>query len=341
MTQSKNILIIRLSAIGDVVFSSPLIKALRHRYPDAKISWLVEPAAAPLLKNNADLDEVIIWPKGEWKKLWQQRKFLTLLGELGRLRKQLKMKQFDLAIDLQGLMKSGMWAYLSGASERIGLGSKEGSARLMTNVVARHGDDPRIGSEYYHLAIAMGLNVDTFEMDIALSEQDQSYAAEFRANGEYAVICPFTTRPQKHWLESRWPELAEQIMQQQGIPVMMLGGPADVEAAARIHAANDKIINLVGKSSLTHTAAVIQQSALLIGVDTGLTHMGIAFNVPTLALFGSTCPYSETTRDNARVLYHKMECSPCRRNPSCDGDFTCMKKLTIEEIMQNVTEVMS
>jgi len=340
MTEIKNILIIRMSAIGDVVFASPLIKALRQRYPDANISWLVEPAAASLLKNNSDLDEVIIWPKSDWKALWKQRKFITLLGELGRLRKHLKDKQFDMAIDLQGLMKSGVWAYLSGAKERVGLGSKEGSARLMTDVVTRHGDDPRIGSEYYHLALAMGLDASRFEMDIALSDEDQAYGAELRQSGEYAVICPFTTRPQKHWIESRWPELAEQIMQQTGMPVVMLGGPADVEAAVRIYEANNQIISLVGKSSLTQTASAIKHSSLLIGVDTGLTHMGIAFNVPSLALFGSTCPYSVTTRENARVLYHKMECSPCRRSPSCDGDFTCMKKLTIEEIMQNVGEVM-
>ncbi len=340
MTQQKNILIIRLSAIGDVVFCSPLIKALRRSYPDANISWLVEPAAAPLLKNNPDIDELIIWPKAEWKQLWKQRKYLTLLRALGLLRKRLKAKNFDMAIDLQGLLKSGIWALWSGAPERIGLGSKEGSARFMSRVISRQGDDPRIGSEYYHLAREMKLDVADFAMDIALSDEDVAYAAEFRHNGEYAVICPFTTRPQKHWLASRWPELVQQIMRQQGLPVIMLGGPGDVTAAAHIHNENSKIINLVGKSSLTQTAAIIKQSSLLVGVDTGLTHMGIAFNVPTLALFGSTCPYSDTTHENARVLYHKMDCSPCRRNPSCDGDFTCMKKITTEEIMQNVSEVM-
>ncbi len=339
MPQPKNILIIRLSAIGDVVFSSPLIKALRRRYPAAKISWMVEPAAAPLLKNNPDIDELIIWPKDEWKQLWKQRKYLTLLRALGLLRKRLKEKQFDLAIDLQGLLKSGIWALWSDAPVRIGLGSKEASARFMTQVISRQGDDPRIGSEYYHLAQEMKLDLDDFAMDIALSDEDEAYAAEFREKGEYAVICPFTTRPQKHWLASRWSELAQQIMAQRGVPVIMLGGPGDVAAAADIQAENDKIVNLVGKSSLTQTAAIIKQSALLIGVDTGLTHMGIAFNVPTLALFGSTCPYTDTTHENARVLYHKMECSPCRRNPSCEGDFSCMKKITVDEIMRNIREV--
>ncbi len=339
MSSAQNILIIRLSAIGDVVFASPLIKALRRRYPDANISWLVEPAAAPLLHNNPDIDEVIVWPKSEWKQLWKQRKYITLLKALGLLRKHLKAKNFDLAIDLQGLLKSGIWALWSDAPVRIGLGSKEASARFMTQVISRQGDDPRIGSEYYHLALQMKLDVGDFSMDIALSDEDEAYAAEFRSQGEYAVICPFTTRPQKHWVASRWPELARQIMAQLGVPVIMLGGPGDVAAAAPLQAANDKIINLVGKSSLTQTAAIIKQSSLLVGVDTGLTHMGIAFNVPTLALFGSTCPYRDTTRENARVLYPKMECSPCRRNPVCDGDFSCMKKITVDTVMQNIREV--
>ncbi len=337
----KNILIIRLSAIGDVVFASPLIKALRHHYPDARISWLVEPAAAPLLNNNPELDEVILWPKGEWKRLWAERKFLTLARELRLFISKLKSHDFDCAIDLQGLLKSGVWAYFSGAEQRIGLGSKEGSEKMMTRVISRQGDNPRIGSEYYALAQALGLDVSNFEMDIALSAEDDAFPARVIAPQHYAVICPFTTRPQKHWLETRWPVLAEQIESERNLPVVMLGGPADVEAAARIAAANPQIINMAGKSSLMQTAALIKHALLLVGVDTGLTHMGIAFNVPTVALFGSTCPYTDTTRENARVLYHKMDCSPCRRHPVCNGDFTCMARIEIDEIMQTLQQVMT
>ena len=337
----NNILIIRLSAIGDVVFASPLIKALRRRYPDAKISWLVEPAAAPLLKNNPELDAVILWPKGEWKQLWRKRKFLTLARELRFFISELKSHRFDCAIDLQGLLKSAVWAHFSGAEQRIGLGSKEGSEKMMTRVVSRQGDNPRIGSEYYGLAQELGLDVTNFDMDIVLSTEDEAFPVTAIEHENYAVICPFTTRPQKHWLEARWPVLAEQIEAEHKLPVVMLGGPADVEAAARIAAANPQIINMAGKSTLMQTAALIKHASLLVGVDTGLTHMGIAFNVPAVALFGSTCPYTDTTRDNARVLYHKMDCSPCRRNPTCDGDFTCMGKIEITEIMQTLQQVMT
>jgi heptosyltransferase-1 len=340
-TEPSAILIIRLSAIGDVVFASPLIKALRLSYPEAKISWLVEPAAAPLLQHNPDLDEVILWPKAEWQALWRQGKFISLWRELRALIARLKAHRFDLAIDLQGLLKSALWARFSAAPERIGLGSKEGSQRLMTQVVSRHDDSHRIGAEYLLLAREMGLDVTQFEMDIALSAEDEAFPTTVIPQQKYAVICPFTTRPQKHWVESRWPELAVQIEALLGLPVVMLGGPADQAAAARIVAANGNIIDMAGKTSLSQSAALIKHASLLVGVDTGLTHMGIAFNVPTLALFGSTCPYRDTTRANARVLYHQLECSPCRRNPTCDGDFTCMKMITVEEIMRNAREVMA
>ncbi len=335
----KNILIIRLSAIGDVVFSSPLIKSLRRSYPDAKISWLVEPPAAPLLRHNPELDQVIVWRKMAWKKLWQERKYLKLWREIRAFRQRLKSHQFDVVLDLQGLMKSTMWAVLSGAPQRIGLDPKENTDRWLTRIVRKPEDNSRIGSEYLAMAQALELDVQDFAMDIGLSAADDGYPAQTIEASQYAVICPFTTRPQKHWLESRWPELATQLQAQLNMPVVMLGGPGDIDAAGRIAENNDQIINLVGQSLLMQTAATIKHASLLIGVDTGLTHMGIAFNVPTVALFGSTCPYSDTTRDNAVVLYHKMDCSPCRRSPSCDGDFTCMKKIEIDEIMQTVERV--
>jgi heptosyltransferase-1 len=78
---------------------------------------------------------------------------------------------------------------------------------------------------------------------------------------------------------------------------------------------------------------LIERASLLIGVDTGLGHMGIAFGTPSLLLFGSTCPYLDTTRANARVLYHKLDCSPCKRRPTCGWAFTCMHLITIDEVL--------
>jgi heptosyltransferase-1 len=341
-----HILIVRLSAIGDIVMASSLVNALRRRYPDARIGWLVQPEGRALLEYHPDLGEVIIWPRGEWQRLLKDRRWGDLWREIRGFRRELRRHCFDLAIDAQGLLKSGFLTWLSGAKERIGLGSREGSRFLMTKVIEKGGDPRRIGSEYLHLARALGLPVDNFEMQVAVGEADKTFADSLMRNqgleAGYAVICPFTTRPQKHWFEQRWIELIPRINRELGLPVLMLGGPGDGETASRIaDGANGQIVNQVGATSLTQAAALIKYASLLIGVDTGLSHMGIAFNRPTVCLFGSTCPYLDTTRENAVVLYHPMECSPCKRNPVCSGGFDCMAAITGDEVMDTAKSLLS
>lgn len=336
----------RLSAIGDIVMASPLIDALRKAHPDAYIAWLAQPECKVLLELHPGLDEVIVWPRAEWARLWESRRWGVLLRELRSLRRSLRERGFDTAIDLQGLLKSGVWAWMSGARERIGLGSREGSARLMTRVLPRGGDPERIGSEYLFLAEQLGLPIDDFRMRVALSSDDhrfaEDYLQEHGLGGGHAVICPFTTRPQKHWFEDRWGALVAQLREDLQLPVVMLGGPGDGEAANRIAAlAGSGLVNAVGRTGLRQAAALIAGARLLVGVDTGLTHMGIAFAVPTVALFGSTVPYRDTTRPNARVLYHPLNCSPCKRNPTCGGEFTCMRLITGDEVVAAAREVLA
>jgi heptosyltransferase-1 len=340
-----SILVIRLSAIGDIVFASPLIKALRGRYPEARIVWLAQSGIQPLLELHADLDEVIVWPRSQWHRLLRQRQWLELLHELRRFRRLLRSYRFDLALDIQGLLKSGLFAWTSGAIKRIGLGSREGSQWLMTQVIGRGGESKRIGSEYLYLAQQLGLPADPFEMHIEISGTDEQYAKDLIVNQQlhrgYLVICPFTTRPQKHWFAERWLDLVARLHRSFGLPVVMLGGPDDQQQAFRMAAKlTGDLLNQVGMTSLRQAAALIKHAQLTIGVDTGLTHMGIAFNRPTIALFGSTCPYLDTTHDNAIVLYHKLDCSPCKRNPTCNDRFDCMAAITVDEVLDQARRLL-
>ena len=122
---------------------------------------------------------------------------------------------------------------------------------------------------------------------------------------------------------------------------VLLGGPADGVVAARMQQANPALQSQTGRTTLTRSAALIKHAAGLVGVDTGLTHMGIALGIPTVALFGSTRPYLDTTRPNARVLYHRLECSPCRRHPTCGGAYTCMRLIEVAEVMATLAAVMN
>ena len=345
MSEKIHILVVRLSAIGDIVMATPLLAALRGRYPRARIAWLVQPESRALLQHQPDLDEVIVWPRAEWRSLVQSGAWLRLGREILGLRRKLRSRQFDLALDVQGLLKSGFLTWLSGARERVGLGSREGSQWLMTRVVDRGGDSKRIASEYLHLAQRLGLPTETFEMQIAVAQADLDYAWDLLAAEDlqqgYLVISPFTTRPQKHWFADRWIELVTRLEKRFGWRTVLLGGPGDRQEADRFEQAlGPCLINQAGQTSLTQAAALIKQARLLIGVDTGLTHMGIAANRPTIALFGSTCPYLDTTHDNAVVLYHKLSCSPCKRNPTCDNRFDCMRAISVDEVLEQAERLL-
>ncbi len=336
----KKILIIRMSAIGDIVMASPIVDAIKLTYPTAEISWLVQPHFAAPIINHPNIDHVIHWDHKEWSQLWQQKKFGELFTAIRAFKKLLREIQFDTVLDLQGLLKSGIPAWFTGASNRIGLGSKEGSQFLMHQVVQRDkGETQKIGSEYRYLAETIGLDTSHWKTqlhaDNKATEQALQLIDQHVQHNAYIVICPFTTRPQKHWFNDFWIVLCENLIEQLDFSVIILGGPGDKATSLPIIQAVDstRMINLTGETSLQVASEIIKKSTLLVGVDTGLTHMGHAHEIPTLALFGSTCPYLETDNPLGKVIYHDFDCSPCKRNPTCDGRFDCMRDITPNEVL--------
>jgi len=242
-----------------------------------------------------------------------------------------------MVVDAQGLLKSGLLAFFSGAPERVGIGSREGSRFLMTRVVGRSEASERISSQYLLLARALDLDPGDFRMEMPLNAEAEGYGNGLAASlgGDFAAIAPFTTRPQKHWIENRWRDLAVRVREELNLRVVLLGGPGDSESASRIIPPDDpQTISLAGKTSLQQAGGVIKRASLLVGVDTGLTHMGYALGTPTIALFGATRPYLDLGGLPGKVLYHPMECSPCRRNPTCEGLFPCMKAISVEEVLE-------
>jgi heptosyltransferase-1 len=332
--EPRNVLLVRLSARGDIVFSSPLVRAFRRTFPEARITWLAESHTKNLIEHHPELDEVIVWDRGSWKKLVKERRFVALFREARTFISELRRRRFDLAVDMQGLLRSGLMAFLSGAPTRIG--------------VDRHrnqGNRAKVSSEYLYLAQELGLDTGDFRMEVPLSIEDREFIAEWIARegleSGYAVAIPFTTRPQKHWFEDRWAALLDRVTEDLGLPTVVLGGPGDQEALGRIRRmAASTPVSLVGKTSLTQAAGAIERASLVIGVDTGLSHMGIAFDRPTVTIFGSNIPYTEPPTNRGKVLVHWLECSPCKGNPTCNGDYTCLKLISVEDVVAAAREVM-
>lgn len=336
------ILIIRTSAMGDVVMASPLSEGLRRTFPQARIVWLAEPQVASLLEHNPALDAVLVWPKARWKQLFRTRRLGALILEIRAFMVRLRAERVTLAIDAQALFRTRLLAWLSGARERIGFESREPGQFLMTRLVSKGGNTQEMGSEYFHLLQELGVEAATLRQSVQLAPESCKAAEKTLTSagvvGEYAVFVPFTTRPQKHWFEQSWITLSRRVREELGMPVVWLGGPADHEAAESL-ATGGGGVNMAGKTGLSVSAAIIAKSSLLIGVDTGLTHLGTAYRVPTVALFGSTCPYTETRSPATVVLYHQLPCSPCRRRPTCDGRFECMQAITAEEVLSTARQL--
>ena len=345
---------VRLSARGDVAFASPLAGALRRRYPRAHLAWVAEDGAADVIRHNPHLDEVIVLERSAWGRMLRGGRWGGLAGALGDFFGALRERRFDVAIDAQGLLRSGLVAFLSGAPVRIGLGSREGSGWLMTAVVPRGGDPRAISSEYRYLAGVLGLATDTFPMEIPRSRAEATDGVERLIDRRvledgFVVACPFTTRSYKHWIEERWSSLVDAIRERTGLGVVLLGGPGDRAAADRIltgavergpcgasRRVPAPLVDLVGRTTLGEAAAVVSRCSALVGVDTGLSHMAHAYGRPAVLIFGSNTPYLDPPGPAATILHSGRACSPCRGKLTCGGRIDCMRDISVEHALAAV-----
>ncbi len=342
-SKSINILIIRPSSIGDIVMASPMLGILRKAYPDARITWLVDPGLTDLLEDNPYVHKILLWKKAQWKGLLKRKRFVQLAREIYSFRKELHGYGFDLALDAQGLFRSRFLAWLSGANVRMGFESKEPGKFFMTRIISKGPSNKQMGSEYMFMMQELGTRPADFSNCIVVSPKFRDSAlrklGHMGINGNYVALFPFTTRPQKHWFAERWGELAITIKEKFGLRSLVLGGRSDSEKAGHLEKmASGAVISVAGKMGLGESMAIVEQSSLGIGVDTGLTHLSIAFNRPSVALFGATCPYLYTGNKRAFVLYKKQPCSPCKRSPICKGEFTCMREIKVNDVLNIIDQ---
>lgn len=340
------ILIIRLSAIGDVFFGTSLLRGLKNRYPDCRITWLTEPAGGTILKGHPLLDRLLVLPRRPWTEDLKAGRWIRLARELREFLGALRAEPFDLVIDPQGLLKSAIWGRLAPADRRIGVGGRDGSSLLYDETIRIPEPEFRpFLSEYRVLLELLGADAQDVRMALHIPDVDQAEADRFLEEQQAPsplVCCPFTTRPQKHWFAECWARLAD-LWQDKGLgPVVLLGGPGDGEAAGAIAAqCRHPLVLAAGEArSLRFALGLLNRARAVAGVDTGLTHAGIGLGRPTIALFGSTRPYLDTRTPLARVLYHRLECSPCKRHPTCDGRYDCMRLHTPESVLEALQAVM-
>ncbi|OPY91122.1 MAG: Lipopolysaccharide heptosyltransferase 1 [Syntrophus sp. PtaU1.Bin208] len=338
-----NILIVKLSAVGDVIHTIPSLAALRRRFPQAHISWVVEEAASDLLRNHPCLDKLIISGRKRWIKEMRQGKYSKVFQEARRFLSDLRSRRYDLVIDFHGLFKSAVLTVLSGASRRLGYDSMQELSGLFYNekipedlsrhAVDRYLDFPRyLGADPEH---------PEFPLDISAPQHRriEQLLAEFHlGDGENLIaINTVALWDTKLWDDEKFARLADRIVGELMASVVFTGSdPAPMDSI--LSRMTTRAVNLGGRTSLRELAHLYQRARLLITTDSGPMHLAAAVGTPVVALFGPTDPVrTGPYGEGHRVLRKGLACSPCFRK-SCDHR-TCMRDISVDEVFDAVKEV--
>ncbi|MCE5185564.1 MAG: glycosyltransferase family 9 protein [Planctomycetaceae bacterium] len=289
-----NILVIKPSSLGDIVHALPAVAGLRKQLPNARITWLVRRQFAPLLKNIGFIDELLLFERDKMAAWFYSPAALRCLLNF---REQLKNGRFDLVLDLQGLLRSGLFAWMTGSTARVGLAeAREGARFFYTKRVDAPSDSPHILDYYYKLLNEIGIRAVPAEFRLAPpDEAAKSIEAKMSRFGlspkRFVVLVPSSAHAAKCWPAQRFAAIAEQLRNRFQWDLAAVGTAADKEIIARIqrHCA-DPIIDLSGQTSLPELAALFERSAAVISNDTGPGYIAAACGVPTVIVFGRTNP---------------------------------------------------
>ena len=276
------ILIVRLSAIGDVVQSMPIACALRDRFPKATLVWAVEQRAASLLEGHRALDRVVALPRG----------WLKSPATLRRLRRELKAMRFDLALEAQGLTKAAILARLSGARRRIGFGrpwGRELSRWINTETV----DTTSVHVVDRNMELLRPLGIDAPEVRFDVPELPADAAAaealieRLGLQDGFAIINSGAGWPSKLWPNDRYAAVARHLADAWSLPSLVAwGSPAERAAAEQIVATAGNAAQVAPPTTLTVLGALARRARLFLGSDTGPLHLAAAVGTPCVGLYG-------------------------------------------------------
>lgn len=291
-----NILIIKMSSLGDVIHALPSLYVLRRAMPEACITWAVHPAFAALLPGMPWIDEIY----------YVDRKRIKDWSYLRTVRQDLHSRRFDLVIDLQMIAKSALIAALSGGKKKIGYWDAREGSFLVSHPVKGPHQHGHIIEQLLDVMAALGCDTSRFEFPVHPHEEEKITVKQkltaAGVSGRYAVIVPGTRGEHKKWPVSCWGALAQKLAEKQ-IYTVISGAPSEADMGREIRALSPSpyTVDLIGQTSLLELAALDEMAALHISCDTGPLHIANAMQTPLIALFGPTLPDRSGPYGNPRA----------------------------------------
>jgi len=332
----RNLLIIKLRYIGDVLLATPTVRAIKAARPDVRVTMMVNRGTEDVLSGNPDMDEIVILDKGSLAAQWR-----FIAG--------LRRRRFDTVIDLTDGDRSAFLSWISGAPVRIGFNDEHRwRGRCYTQVIQpvpgmRH----RIDRD---LEVLKPINIQAGSKDLQLwltpEEEDSADQLLDQLGVQRSQLIVMLQPGARYWFKA-WPperfaELANRLMSQYGCQVLIGGSDQDIDLAQQIQQmAKSRPIIMAGLTTIKQFAAIAKKSALFVGSDSGAMHIASAVSTPVVALFGPSSPREWGPRGGpVEVLYKDLDCRSCF-HPTCTrGEQNCMRLITIDEVMMAAAGLM-
>jgi len=331
---NKKILIVKPSSLGDVVHSLPFLNAIKKCFPKAEIHWVIAKGLEGLLEGHPMIDRLIIINKDLWKKLSQAGNTLKEIREIFR---QLRHEEYDIVIDLHGLLRSGLITRATHAPLRIGFHeAREGSRFFYTNKV-KSGRNIHAVERYMNMAAELGCAARDMVFPFPHSADAGNTAEKLADLGSYAVLVPGARWKTKIWPAESFGKLASMLP----LRAVIVGAAADRAIADTVVThSGDKARSLAGETNLRELVEIMRHAEVVITNDSGPMHIAAALNIPVIAIFGPTSPKRTGPYGAGHVvLQSQAECVPCFKR-ECRDNIRCMNEITPDAVYQAVQEVL-
>ncbi|MGC9329997.1 MAG: glycosyltransferase family 9 protein [Candidatus Hinthialibacter sp.] len=307
LNQIERILLVRLSALGDCAAAIPVYMALREAFPKAHIAWLIQDNFSGLIRNLPGLDEIIIFPRQRWRGYSSWR---PIIFEGLRLQRRLRLKRFDIVIDVQSNTKSSVLGFLTRSPIRIGHGSIEARelSKWLNNVhIPSPAEYKHVIQKNLHLLTSLGIKEfePRFSLPVGAAARKRIHrwlqSHEIIPN-EYIVLFPFCGRKIKEWPTQNYAELSQKLARREKKAIVSVGPGEKESAQLLIPPFFQQSVFLGPETELPELIELIRSAKLCVGGDTGPMQIAGALNVPNIALFGPTNPERTRPWSNCRIV---------------------------------------
>ena len=351
------ILIINPFGIGDVLFTTPLIHAIKENSPQSFIAYICNYRTEPILEENPHIDKIIPFSRGDIKKVFRKSK-IEAVKKILSLIKQIRKLKFDLLIDFSLDYRYNIVAKFLGIPKRIGFNYKN-RGRFLTDKIDIEGyNDKHIVEYYLDLLKFLGIKPTTNRLELFLSKQDEQWAdLHLRSVGidenDFVVgIIPGggeswgKTAFYKHWAKEKFAQVADELSKKYNAKIIILGSSQEKKICQDVvNLMHEKPINACGKTTIRQFAALLKRCKLVITNDGGPLHTAISQNVNTISIFGPVDEkvYGPYPPDEKHIVLKKdLPCRPCYRNfkmQECENR-KCLELITAEDVLEAVDRLL-